>query len=370
MVSIDIVIPVHSPVRPIARAVGSVLADSVPGVSAIVVCHNTSRDEIAQQLGVLAEHPSVRLLELADSTRSPAAPRNYAVAQSEAEYVGFLDSDDEIHSGALKAWATELKGEPDLVIGQLFLGNSGRSLAPVPRPARFDNLDAVRDLLNYRTTLQGVLVRTDLIMRDDCPGYDVRFRIGEDIGTGLFVWNYAKSVRYSTYPRGYLLHEDGADRVTSEINDSHDIFAPVRSAVRIRALTDLPRRRRQAVAVKLVRRHVIEYLAALQRLGRCTSDSMAEGAATISVLLAYAPGTVGYLHRGEAGLVAALQTGNLERFTEAVRALDSMPYRQKLIARNPLRSLAPESFVVRGRRARQLSAHFASVEAAQHPRAT
>lgn len=359
MVSIDVIIPVHSPARPIERAVRSVLADRVEGARAVVVCHNTSRAGIAEKLGALAEHGSVRVLELADGSRSPAAPRNFAVAQSEADYVGFLDSDDELHAGALSAWVVELTSGPELVIGQLFLENSGRSLAPVPRPGRYRGLHAVRDLLNYRTTLQGVLVRTELVQHAECPGYDEQFRTGEDIAVGLFVWNHARTIRYSTYSGGYLLHEDGDDRVTSEPNEPSDVFAPVRASVRLPYLTRLPLRRRQAVAVKLVRRHVIDYLAALQRAGLCTPEAVAEGRIAIAELLAYATGTLGFLHRGEAGLVAALQTGEADNFASAILAMDSMAYRQKLIAKNPLRSFSPESFFVRGRRARQLAAQFA-----------
>ncbi|WP_440312466.1 glycosyltransferase family 2 protein [Leucobacter chromiireducens] len=355
MSTIDIVIPVHSLSRPIARAVRSVLADRVDGASAVVVCHNIDAGEIRTRLGTVAEDPAVRILVLNDDTNSPAAPRNLGITRSSARYLGFLDSDDELQPGALAVLAAELSAKPDLVVGQMYVEGSGRALAPVPRLARFDRLDPVRDLLNYRTTLQGTLVRTAVLQNADCPKFDESFRVGEDIGIGLYVWNHASHIRYVSAPSGYYLHGDATDRVTQEQHSPGVLFSPVRSVVRLPALEALKRRKRQAIAVKLMRRHVLDFLIAQLRAGRSISEFLPEAAATLNELLQFAPGSRGFFQRREAQAIDAIRAEDAAGFERAMRAIDAASFRSKLIPANPLRTFAAEAFLMRGRRSRALT---------------
>lgn len=355
MTTIDIVIPVHSASRPISRAVRSVLADDASDVTAVVVCHNIHVDVVRAQLGALADHPAVRFESLSDETRSPAAPRNYAIARSAADYVGTLDSDDEFQPGAITAWSAELVHRPDVVVGQMHFDGSGRHLAPVPRVRSFDQLDVVQDLLNYRTTLLGTLVRTEILRGDACPGYAEDYRTGEDIAIGLFVWNSARSLRYVTARPGYFVHNDATDRVTGETYSAAQVFAPVRAAVQVPAISALGRRKRQAIAVKLMRRHVLDFLITQLRAGRSISEFLPEAAATLNELLQFAPGSRGFFQRREAQAVDAIRAEDAAGFERAMRAIDAASFRSKLIPSNPLRTFAAEAFLMRGRRSRALT---------------
>ncbi|WP_084767192.1 glycosyltransferase family 2 protein [Leucobacter komagatae] len=361
MATIEIIIPVHAATRPVERAVASVLADGVPEVSAVVVCHNLSRAEVAARLGRLAALPSVRFEELHDGSDTPAAPRNYAIFRSTADYVGFLDSDDELQPGAMAGWAAELGGSPDVLVGQLHVEGAGRMLAPLPRLGHFDRLDPVRDLLNDRTTLQGVLVKASVLHSPESPGYDESYRVGEDIAIGLYVWNCAKQIRYARTLPGYLLRNDASDRLTAERTEPKTLFDPLTSVVGHSTLAALSSRRRRAIAVKLLRRHVLGFLISRHRSGGNVESAFPAAGAVLDVLMAYGPGAIGYFQRGEARAIAAIRRGDEEAWNEAVSSMSSTPVWGKLVPLNPLRVLSPQAYLVRGRRSRRLAMYIESL---------
>ena len=97
---VDLVIAVHTPTRPIARAVRSALS---AGRSArvTVVCHNVDRADIAAVLDGLADDDRVRLIELRDGLFSPSGPFNAGLDAADATWVSIMGSDDELEPGAL-----------------------------------------------------------------------------------------------------------------------------------------------------------------------------------------------------------------------------------------------------------------------------
>lgn len=349
--SIDIVIPIHNPERPIARAVRSVLS-SPENVSAIVVCHGISSAIVEAKLGPMAGDARVRFIEYADGIPSPAGPRNAGVEAAAAEFVGFLDSDDEYEPGALASWSAELSVGDDLLIGQLIWDSAGRIAAPAPRRNRFVDLDPVRDLLNYRTAPQGLLASRELLRAPSCPGYLSGFATGEDIALGLYLVNTARSIRYSREIAGYHLHEDAADRVTAAPLLEVDAFAPLRAALRVPALRGLPRRRRRAIAVKLLKHQVLGYLNALAAADGLARDHLVAAQAAVDELLGFGPGTLGYFSWGEARCIRAIFSEKPVHFTQCLERLQATSFYFRLIPRNPLRTFAPEALFIRARRSR------------------
>ncbi len=362
--SIDIVIPIHNPERPIARAVGSVLS-SPKNVSAIVVCHGIPAAAVEARLGPIAGDERVRIIEYADGVPSPAGPRNAGIEAAAAEFVGFLDSDDEYEPGALASWSAELSADNDLLIGQLIWDSAGRIAAPAPRRNRFSGLDPVRDLLNYRTAPQGLLVSSKLLRAPSCPGYLNGFATGEDIALGLYLVNTARSIRYSRESAGYHLHEDGADRVTAAPVLGDEVFAPLRAALRVPALRGLPRRRRQAIAVKLVKHQVLGYLSALANGGGLARDHLVSAQEAVDELLRFGPGTLGYLSWGEARCIRAISSMRPAIFAQRLQRLQAASFYFRLIPRNPFRTFAPEALFIRARRSR--FGAFASVDEGTAP---
>lgn len=252
--SIDVIIPVHSPLRPLRRAVDSVLNEALTGTKVIVVCHNVSREEIIAASGVRPS-PQVEFHELHDGTRSPAGPRNHGISVSSAQYLAFLDSDDVLDAGALGLWAGECVRHdfPDVLIGQVHAQGGRRFSVPSPRVGRYMRLSARRDLLNDRTAPQGVLVSRQLLLSPGAPLYEIGAPIGEDLAIGLFIWNQPRRIAYSRFLPGYQLRADADDRVTSLSYPLEIRLHPIRSLLRLEWFRSLDPRARGAIARKLIR---------------------------------------------------------------------------------------------------------------------
>jgi hypothetical protein len=91
--SIEVVIPVHDPARPVARGIASVMdqrpALALRGVDlhVTVVLHNLAAASLSQPgfpAGLPAATDGVTYLTHNDGVPSPAGPRNYALGRSSA----------------------------------------------------------------------------------------------------------------------------------------------------------------------------------------------------------------------------------------------------------------------------------------------
>lgn len=358
MSSVDIIVPVHNTRRPIERAVSSILASRSSKIGVLVVCHNVSRFDILKNLKHLTQDTRLRVIEYWDGKSSAAGPRNYAIDYSDADYLGFLDSDDEYEPDALDTWVSELSGNPDLLIGQLSSDGVGRIAAPCPRGGVFDGLNAVRDLLNYRTAPVGVLARRSLVASVESPKYREGFRVGEDIALGAFLWNYATHIAYSRSATGYRIRADGDDRVTGEGLSVEEILSPIRDVVSHPSIRALSRRKRQALGVKLLRHQVIEFIKGRLTAGLLDHQIPAAVAYTVRELLSFAPGSKGFFDFCDARLIRALQESDFESAAREIERADTTPHQLKAIPTNPLRTFAPEALLVRARRTRRLRADW------------
>ncbi len=77
------------------RALRSALEQSAPALE-ILICDDGSSDDTPSRLREWEqEHPQVRYLRLERNTGTPAAARNLGIAHAQADWVAFLDDDDE-----------------------------------------------------------------------------------------------------------------------------------------------------------------------------------------------------------------------------------------------------------------------------------
>lgn len=336
----------------------SVLAANSDKIILTVVCHNVSSSEIADKLKDFWADARLQLLEFSDEVHSAAGPRNHAIGQSSADYLAFLDSDDEFEAGALDAWISELREGTELHIGQLSSDGAGRIAAPAPRSGRFTGLHPVTDLLHYRTAPMGVLISRSLITCSESPRYREGLSIGEDIALGAFLWNYSAKTTFSRFGGGYRIHEDGPDRVTGGLPQVALVMKPVQDALLVPSLRALPLRNRRAFAAKLLRHQVLEFVKGRVDSGPLTEDATLVVIETITELLRFAPGALGYFDRYDARSIKALQTGNMVKFSAAIEKAWGAPHQLKVIALNPLWSLAPEALFIKSRRSRDLHRFF------------
>lgn len=301
---VDVVIPVHTAARPIARATASVLATATAPTRVTVVCHNVPVDAIATALGDWADDPRVRLLPLEDGIPSPAGPINAGLDAATAEFTALLGSDDEYEPGAVDAWlAVARRDDAELVIPPLRTAPTAPTRSPPVRPFRTRRLDGVRDRLAYRTVQLGLVARRRFGEIRMTTG----LRSGEDVVQGAALWY--SGARISLVPRspGYLIHEDDpATRTSSAPKPAAESLGFLDAVLAPAFTAALDPAQRESFAIKLLRTHVMDILGASLRAGTPTGDLEALSAG-VRRIVALAPSAVGVLSRREARIVTMLR---------------------------------------------------------------
>lgn len=257
---VDVTIAVHSATRPIARAVGSILDHTRAAVRVNVVAHNIDPGVIRTNLGDYADHSQVRLLPFADGIRSPAGPMNHGLSMSTAPFVSILGSDDEFAPGALDSWlSVQRETGATTVIPKIWLEGRGNDpYPPVRTGRRHRNLDAVRDRLSYRSAPLGLIDRNrfgDLRFAEGLPS-------GEDLSFSSELWFTGTAIAYDLFGPAYVGHEDATDRVTAEPRRVTEDFAFLDAIETSHWFPKLRRPQRTALAVKILRVHFFDAMAA------------------------------------------------------------------------------------------------------------
>lgn len=275
--SIDVIIPVHDPARPLARGLESVLGQRT-GLAALgaelgvtVVCHNISVDEIKDSLPPhLSTDDAVTWLPCHDGSNSPAGPRNAALAASSATFLSFLDSDDFLEPGSLPAWLCAAREHSAAAVIAPLRTPEGTILrTPRIRPTKPSVLDPVRDGLAYRSLPFGLLARQALL---DCGfGYAMGLPIGEDLETTAKLWFRGGRVVYPYGAPAYCQTDDsGTERVTSALRPLAEEFQWLDPMVQAPWLRAASLAERRSIALKLLRVHGI---GALLRRGLLTGKA-------------------------------------------------------------------------------------------------
>ncbi|PYI39822.1 hypothetical protein CVS30_03950 [Arthrobacter psychrolactophilus] len=260
--SIEVVIPVHDPARPLERGLRSILRQQ-EGLAALgvelratVVCHNIAPEDIKSSIPAdLASHASVVWLHHADGIKSPAGPRNVALDASSATFLCFLDSDDFLEAGSLAAWWQLAEARTAAaVIAPLRTPEGNILRSPRIRPSKPAVLNAVKDGLAYRSVPYGLLRRSSLLAIGF--RYAEGIATGEDITTTLKLWFRAGTICYPYDAPAYHQTDDsGPNRVTSSILPLAEEFAWLDGLLTEPWLLSAPEVERRAVALKILRVH-------------------------------------------------------------------------------------------------------------------
>ncbi|MDJ0316468.1 glycosyltransferase family A protein [Arthrobacter antibioticus] len=355
--TIEVIIPVHDPVRPLDRALRSVLAQRTEltelGVElrVTVVCHNIAIQEISGTLPpLLVMDDAVTWLQCTDGTKSPAGPRNAALEASSATYLCFLDSDDYLEQRSLSGWwKVAQEHHAAAVIAPLRTPEGLILRSPRIRPNKPAMLDPLKDGLAYRSVPYGLLRLSAL---HDCGfRYADGISIGEDLETTLKLWFRGGPIVYPYGAPAYHQTDDsGSDRVTSSVRPLADEFRWLGALVHAPWLLDATLAERRSIALKLMRVHGI---GALLRRGAGTngaisglwSPSEQDSWATIrSQLLALAGGALPALsHRDAALALAAAKAQNDDQMRAAVARHSQAGRLAELLPNSPLAVLSPDS---------------------------
>lgn len=294
--SVDVVIALHDLTRPVARAVRSVLAapdGSLEGGSpdgrlrVTVACHELSAADVVQVLP--SELRSVvRLLEVHDGLGSPSGPFNAGIDAATAPYVTIMGSDDFLEPGALLAWhALAESSGAAMVLARLKMQGGAPINTPRVRPRRTTRLDPVKDRMAYRTAPLGLMRRevlTDLGLR-----LDEGMKVGGDIAFTVRFWDLAERIDIAWSAPAYVVGVDAATRVTTTVRPLAVSLAPYTSLLGRPWFSRLPAAYRRAVAIKVLRIHVLDNVAR-----RSTEDLWADGEAdylrdVVGALVSVAP---------------------------------------------------------------------------------
>ncbi len=146
MIQISVVIPTYNRAHMLKRAIDSVLAQRIPltpegeGVEIIVVDDGSTDGtkecvEALRSFGPLA----LRMTYLFQPNRGPSAARNLGILRTSAEFIAFLDSDDEWLPGKLAAQLKFFEESPDYLICQteeIWIRN-GKRVNPMKKHKKF-----------------------------------------------------------------------------------------------------------------------------------------------------------------------------------------------------------------------------------------
>lgn len=350
---VDVIVAVHTPSRPVERAVASVLEHTAAPVRVTVVVHNTDPGPIRERLSRFLDDPRLRIETWTDEFRTPAGPKNHGLSLATAPFAAMLDSDDSLEPGALDAWLAAARtrdGLADAVIAPT-AGSDG-VLHPSPpirarmaRSGRGVPLDPVRDRLAYRASPLGLIGRTRFAHLRFSEGVPT----GEDQPLSAALWfTPGNRVVFPVHAPRYREHDDQADRVTGERRAVREDFLQLDLLLDPAAPWNADPRVRLSFAVKLIRVHLFDSVHGRVGRGTWSRENAEELAELASRILAWEPRAPRLLARADAALLRAVRSvgtdeGELVRLLEARSRLRSfaalVPHRAWLLlhAQAPLR---------------------------------
>ncbi|MEO7131078.1 MAG: glycosyltransferase family A protein [Dermatophilaceae bacterium] len=348
---VDVVLAVHTPTRPIERAVESVLRGGLgpPRIRVTVVCHNLDAAVIEQRLtarsGATGGLPDgVRVLELHDGIRSPAGPFNHGLDRASARFVSIMGSDDTVDPGTYAAWlAIADAHHSSAVVAAVRTTMTGRVPTPAVRPGHTRDLDPIRDGLAYRTAPLGLVRRSEverlgLRLTDGLPS-------GEDQEFSARLWFGGGRIDYAAGAGDYVVHDDQADRVTAAPYDLETRFRFATLLVTGEWFPRQDRKVREALVTKLLRVHVVPTVTAPGGAGGWEPAQRHTAKGIVDTIVAAAPGALASLSRAERRTVDALRdpTTPLGDLLSAATRARRFARPSAVLTRDPRNLLRPDA---------------------------
>ena len=347
---VDIVIPVHSLTRPLARAVDSAVAAALPlgreRFVITVVAHHLSPEQVGGMLSE-AQREQVEIIGCPDEGITAGVPRTTALERTTATYISFMDSDDTLDPGAVSRWVgvAERHGS-DLVIPGLFHTNGMTDITPLTRPGRGRNLDAVADRLVYRGSVFG-LARVATVRRLGAR-FDRTTPTAEDLAYSMKLYVLANRIDYAAGFPTYVMRDDANDRVSRKALAVKSQMAAAVALSRQEWFAATDPALRAAYALKFIRINLFEAVEAHLRRGSWDRGEATAAAESLAVLVDHVPGAREQFSRADAEVVELLETmtTDLERLRRALAARRRYatpaalltPHPEWMLARNaPLR---------------------------------
>ncbi|WP_309616275.1 glycosyltransferase family A protein [Salinibacterium sp.] len=316
--TVDVLIPVHSHTRPIARAVSSVLLGTSAPVKVLVIAHNIDAALIVANLGSLADDPRVQVLPFADGIPSPAGPFNFGIASTTSPFFSLLGSDDEFEHGAIDSWlSVQREQRASMVIARIQHVGGGNDASPLLRWRGPALLDPVKDRLTYRSAPLGLISRAAfgaLRFTEGLPS-------GEDVVFANSIWFSGDRLAHDRFGPAYRGFTDGHDRVTASSRPVSVDFAFLPLLLTADWYLRLSGAARTSIAMKLLRLNVLDAVVSRRDSSTWSEEDTASLRQVVTQVLESAPGCERLLSRLDAAVIAAVRF-DLAGLPAAVAALE------------------------------------------------
>ena len=197
MIQVSVVIPTHNRAHTLKRALDSVLAQR--GVSfEVIVVDDGSTDETRELIASsphLLPREGAKVKYFYQPNRGPAAARNLGIVRTSAQFIAFLDSDDEWLPGKLAAQLQFFEENPDYLICQteeIWIRN-GKRVNPMKKHKKFGGWIFEKCLPLCIVSPSAVMMRREFFDRiglfDEsfpaCEDYELWLRASAQIPIGL-----------------------------------------------------------------------------------------------------------------------------------------------------------------------------------------
>ncbi|GAB3144570.1 glycosyltransferase family 2 protein [Marisediminicola antarctica] len=344
---VDLIIAVHDPLRPIRRAVESVIAGMTPErLRVSIICHGIPAGEIQRQLEGI-DYSCLRIIEFADGIASPSGPFNEGLRQATGDYVAVMGSDDWFEPGAVDALVSHVERRSSEVVLVRLRHQSGEVLRnPLVRRNRTRDLDVVSDRLFYRTAPLG-LIRRELIERNGLR-FNPAMLVGEDLEFGMWLWSHASPIDFLGDSPCYVIGADSADRVTMTPRPVSVAMYPLAHLIDQPWAMRLPSRVRRALAVKLLRIHVLGALRARGDEADWERPALAEFSGLVDRIIQFGPGCLRPFARADRSVLEAIRAApDVQHVVGAMVARSRAPRWTTIVPRNPIFLFDRESTLVR-----------------------
>ena len=118
MIRLSLIIPTHNRARQLLAALESVVRQDMPAGEweCVVVNNNSTDDTPARFAAFAARYPALNLRMVTETGPGVSYARNRGIAETSAPYMAFIDDDERINAGFIRAYAEFFDAHPDAVV--------------------------------------------------------------------------------------------------------------------------------------------------------------------------------------------------------------------------------------------------------------
>lgn len=245
---ISVVIPLYNKENEIQRAIQSVLAQSLPNFEVIVV-NDGSTDNSFEQVQKITD-PRIRIIS--QENQGVSAARNKGTANSTANWIAFLDADDEWHPEFLESLLNLKTQFPDadvLSSSYSIVNRDGTSRLPRTSNLFSENWIGIFtdfiEILNVDSPFNSSSFIVNKRTLEKTGGFIKGLQFGEDVDIWIRL-SFLSKIAYINKPLS-IYHKEADNRACLLYGKSLDVMYPVKTLIQFLRSGKIPENQRQSV---------------------------------------------------------------------------------------------------------------------------